>query len=168
MRLKDLPTRFEDALLARKDRRHRRAGLLHPLQFGRKRHPTFAVLFRLQPRFSRRRFPQLASQALGFGAGLGILQRDHRLSGTDDVAVRDQDLPDDAALKMLNCLAARSDSTVPAAIAALSSGAYVDQVPRPMTKPQTSRFPVQVTPRSRSRSAGGADLSPRGTCQISA
>ena len=65
------------------------------------------MLFRLQPRFARRRFPQLASQALGFGAGLGILQRDHRLSGADDVAVRDQDLPDDAALKMLNRLAAR-------------------------------------------------------------
>ena len=49
-----------------------------------------------------------------------------------------------------------SDSTVPMAIAALSSGAKVDQVPRPRTKQPTSRFPVQVRPRSRSPSAGVA------------
>jgi len=46
-------------------------------------------------------------QALGFGSRLGILQRDQCLSGTDGVAVRDKDFPDDAALKMLNRLAAR-------------------------------------------------------------
>src|ERR1700693_2327727 len=60
-----------------------------------------------------------------------------------------------------------SDSTVPTAIAALSSGARVDQVPRPRTKQQTSRFPVQVTSRSRSGSAGGCDPESPGTSQIS-
>jgi len=61
-----------------------------------------------------------------------------------------------------------SDSTVPTAIAALSRDAKVDQVPRPRTKQPTSRFPVRVTPRSRSHSAGGADPKHRGTCQIAA
>ncbi len=61
-----------------------------------------------------------------------------------------------------------SDSTVPKAIAALSRDAKVDQVPRPRTKQPTSKFPVRVTPRSRSQSAGGADPKHRGTCQIAA
>ena len=90
---------------------------------GRKRHSLFPVLFRLQPSFACRRFPQLALQALDFGAGLGVLQRDQRLSGADNVAVRDQNFPDDAALKVLNCLAARLGFDGAEAIAALSSGA---------------------------------------------
>ena len=65
------------------------------------------MLFRLQARFACHRLPQLALQALGFGTGLGILQRDQCLSRADNIAVRDQNFPDDAALKVLNRLAAR-------------------------------------------------------------
>ena len=65
------------------------------------------MLFRLQPCFSCRRLPQLALQALGFGTGLGVLQRDQCLSSADNVTVRDQNFPDDATLKVLNRLAAR-------------------------------------------------------------
>jgi len=46
-------------------------------------------------------------QALDFGTGLGALQRDQRLSGADNVTVRDQNFPNDAALKMLDRFAAR-------------------------------------------------------------
>src|ERR1700704_1091387 len=57
-------------------------------------------------RASRAVVPQLALQALGFGTGLGVLQRDQRLSSANSVAVCDQNCPDDATLKVLNRLAA--------------------------------------------------------------
>ena len=70
-------------------------------------HPElFSELFRLQPRFSCRRLPQLALQALGFGTGLGILQRDQCLSSADNVTIRDKNFPDDAPLKVLRSLRA--------------------------------------------------------------
>ena len=106
MRLKDLPARFEDGLLARKDIRDRGTRHLRHLQPGRKRYSLFSALFRLQPSFACRRLPQLALQALGFGTGLGVHQRDQCLSGADNVTVRDQNFPDDATLKVLNRLAA--------------------------------------------------------------
>jgi hypothetical protein len=94
-------------LLTRKNVRDRRASILRHLQLGRKQHPFFSMLFRLQPCLSCRRLPQLALQALGFGTGLGVFQRDQRLSGADSVAVRDQNFPDDTTLEVLNRLAAR-------------------------------------------------------------
>src|SRR5215467_8686819 len=60
-----------------------------------------------------------------------------------------------------------SGSIVPNAIAALSSGAKVDQLPRPMTKQQTSRFPVKVRLQIRSRSAGGVDPEQPGPAHVS-
>jgi hypothetical protein len=107
LRLKDLPARLEDGLAGPQGPSPPAGCLLRHLQLGRKRHLAFAVLFRAQPRSPRRRFPQLASQALGFGTGLGVLQRDYCLSGTDNVTVRDQNFPDDAALEVLNRLATR-------------------------------------------------------------
>ena len=132
------------------------------LQLGRKRHPLFPVLFRLQPRFPRRRVPQLALQALGFGTGLGVLQRDQCLSGVDDVTVRDQNFPDDAALEVLNCLAARF--RIRRCRQQSRHSRAGQRSTRYRGRGQSSRpagFPVQVTPRSRSRSAGGADPEPR-------
>jgi hypothetical protein len=60
-----------------------------------------------QPCFARDRIPQLAFQALDFGICLGVFQRDQRLSGAHNIAVSDQNLPDDTALQVLNRLAAR-------------------------------------------------------------
>src|ERR1700730_14224387 len=107
LRWKDLPTRFEDALLGRQDGRDGRTLVLHHLQLGRKRYPLEPMLFGLQPCFSRHRVPQLALQALDFGAGLGVLQRDQCLPSADNITVRDQNFPDDAALKVLDRFPAR-------------------------------------------------------------
>src|SRR6202022_2350766 len=65
------------------------------------------MLFGLQPCFSCRRVPQLALQALAFGTGLGVLQRDQYLSSADNITVRDQNFPDDTTLKVLDGLSAR-------------------------------------------------------------
>ena len=73
----------------------------------RKQHPLVPALFRLQPCFSCYRVPQLALQALDFGTGLGVLQRDQYLSTADSITVRDQNFPDDAPLKVLDRLSTR-------------------------------------------------------------
>ncbi len=107
LRLKDLPARLEDILLARKHVRDRRALLVRRLQFGGKRHPLVPALFCGQSRFARERIPQLTFEALDLRAGFGVFQGNQYLSRVDEIAVGDQDFPDDAALEVLNGLSAR-------------------------------------------------------------
>jgi hypothetical protein len=44
---------------------------------------------------------------LDFDVSPGAIQPDQCLPGANDVAVRNQNFPDDASLQMLNCLSAR-------------------------------------------------------------
>ena len=87
--------------------RNHRVLLRYGLKRGRKRHPITLLLFGEQPCLACHGVPQLGPKALDLSAGPGVIQRDQRLSAVHDVAVGDQDIPDNAALEMLDRLTAR-------------------------------------------------------------
>ncbi|MHC2432207.1 hypothetical protein ACVII1_006112 [Bradyrhizobium elkanii] len=107
LRLMNLPARLKNELL----RRHRGGG--HPIslavlfQRARDCDALKVLLLGLKPRGTSNRIPQLALKALHLRTGPGVIQRDQRLSASHDIAVSNQDLPDDPALQVLNRLAAR-------------------------------------------------------------
>src|ERR1700737_229095 len=74
---------------------------------GNETRPLPPAVFRLQPCFSCHRVPQLALQALDFGTGLGVFQRDQCLSCMDNITVRDQNFPDNAPFEVLDRFSAR-------------------------------------------------------------